>query len=116
MIVEQSYYPMRLLRFLGRSIMMMAERRFLYLDLDAFFASCEILRDRALIALPFAVGGSQFHRGVVSSASYPARLHGVRSGMPMSRAVRLCPELIVIHSHFEDYHLRSSAVMEYLRA
>jgi len=92
----------------------MPTRRFLYLDLDAFFCCCEILRDRSLLTVPFAVGGSPHHRGVVSSASYPARVLGVRSGMPMSRAVRLCPELKVIHPHFDDYQLRSRDVMAYL--
>src|SRR5579884_2787152 len=94
---------------------MMPPRRFLYLDLDSFYCCCEILRDRSLRAVPFAVGGSPAQRGVVSSASYPARRYGVRSAMPMSQAVRLCPDLRVIPPHFDAYQQRSREVMEYLR-
>lgn len=93
----------------------MEERRFVYLDLDCFFCACEILRDRTLLHLPFAVGGPPQQRGVVASASYPARIHGVRSAMPMSKAMRLCPELRVVSAHFDDYGQRSREVMEYLR-
>src|SRR6185437_3214431 len=91
-------------------------RRYLFLDLDAFFACCEILRDRSLRDRPFAVGGSPYQRGVVSSASYPARAYGVRSAMPMSRAMRLCPSLRVVSPHFDEYRQRSDAVMTYLRS
>jgi DNA polymerase IV len=94
---------------------MMTTHRFLYLDLDSFYCCCEILRDPSLRKVSFAVGGSPAQRGVVSSASYPARRYGVRSAMPMSQAVRLCPGLRVIPPHFDDYQRRSQEVMEYVR-
>ena len=70
---------------------MKRERKILHVDLDAFFCAVEELADPNLRGKPFAVGGSADGRGVVSSCSYPARRMGVRSAMPMARAIRLCP-------------------------
>ncbi len=71
-------------------------RTILHLDLDAFFCAVEELARPDLRGQPFIVGGRAEERGVVSSASYPARKFGVRSAMPTSRALRLCPQAIVI--------------------
>lgn len=89
-------------------------RKILHLDLDAFFCSVEELRDSTLRGKPFAVGGRPDQRGVVASCSYPARSFGVRSAMPMSQAVKLCPELTIVPHHREAYHEMSRKVMAYL--
>ena len=89
-------------------------RKILHLDLDAFFCAVEELRSPELRGKPFAVGGRPGERGVVASCSYPARAFGVRSAMPMSRALRLCPSLIVVPGHHADYGQYSEQVMEIL--
>lgn len=90
-------------------------RAILHLDLDAFFCAVEELHDPGLRGKAFAVGGRPEERGVVSSCSYPARARGVRSAMPMSRALRLCPGLIVISRPRAEYSEMSEKVMERLR-
>lgn len=87
-------------------------RKILHIDLDAFFCAVEELRDPSLRNQPFAVGGSPEHRGVVASCSYAARKYGIHSAMPMARAVRLCPQLKIVHHHFKDYVALSEQVME----
>ncbi|MEX2160871.1 MAG: DNA polymerase IV [Anaerolineales bacterium] len=89
-------------------------RKIIHVDLDAFYCAVEELRDPPLHNKPFAVGGTPDHRGVVTSCSYAARKYGVRSAMPMSRAVRLCPQLISVGHHFKDYMRLSEQVMDML--
>ncbi len=89
-------------------------RTILHLDLDAFFCAVEELHDPSLRGKAFAVGGRPEGRGVVASCSYAARQFGVRSAMPMSRALRLCPGLLVISHHFGNYGEMSEKVMERL--
>jgi DNA polymerase-4 len=89
-------------------------RTIVHLDLDAFFAAVEVLEAPDLAGKPVLVGGRPEERGVVAAASYPARAFGVRSAMPMHRALRLCPEAIVLpprHNLYRDYSRR---VMEIL--
>jgi len=88
----------------------------MHLDLDAFFCAVEEQRDPTLRGRPFAVGGRPESRGVVSSASYAARQFGVRSAMPMAKAVRLCPELLVVSPNFSAYRAASQQVMAHLHA
>ncbi len=91
-------------------------RRILHVDMDAFYASVE-QRDRPeLRGRPVAVGGRPASRGVVAAASYEARRFGVRSAMPMARAVRLCPELEVVRPDFSKYRAVSQQVLEIYRA
>src|SRR5574341_105726 len=91
-------------------------RRIVHLDMDAFYASVEQRDQPELRGKPVAVGGRPDSRGVVAAASYEARAFGVRSAMPMARAVRLCPQLVIVHPDFERYRRVSSQVMEILRA
>jgi DNA polymerase-4 len=89
-------------------------RTILHLDLDAFFCAVEELHDPSLRGKAFAVGGRPEERGVVASCSYAARRFGVRSAMPTSRALRLCPGLLVISHHRGNYGEMSAQVMQRL--
>jgi DNA polymerase IV len=86
-------------------------RTILHLDLDAFFCAVEELHDPSLRGKAFAVGGRPDERGVVASCSYAARRFGVRSAMPMSRALRLCPDLLIVSHHRGNYGEMSRQVM-----
>jgi len=90
-------------------------RKIVHVDMDAFYASVE-QRDRPeLRGRPVVVGGSPESRGVVAAASYEARRHGIHSAMPMSRAVRLCPDLVRIAPDFTKYRAASQQVFGLLR-
>lgn len=89
-------------------------RKILHLDLDAFFCAVEEQRDPSLRGKAFAVGGSPDSRGVVTSCSYPARKFGVRSAMPMTRAVKLCPGLLTVSGRRGNYSQVSKRVMKRL--
>ena len=89
-------------------------RTILHLDLDAFFCAVEETRNPNLRGKAFAVGGQPSERGVVASCSYAARKMGVRSAMPMSRAIRLCPGLIIVPSRHRIYSEVSRQVMAVL--
>lgn len=93
----------------------MTERKILHLDLDAFFCSVEELIDPTLIGKPFVVGGSPQGRGVIVSASYAARMHGVRTAMPSGRALKLCPDLLFVRRDHPAYSTYSRKVMDILR-
>jgi DNA polymerase-4 len=89
--------------------------KILHFDLDSFFCSVEVLLDPSLEGKPFVVGGRPESRGVVASASYPARKFGVHSAMPTAQALRLCPHLLIVDSHRPDYRDYSHKVMALLR-
>lgn len=80
-----------------------AKKQIAHLDLDCFFVSVERIKNPALNGKPVVVGGTPTGRGVVASASYEARAFGVRSAMPTGRALRLCPNLIVVSNRHGEY-------------
>ena len=84
--------------------------------MDAFYASVEQRDDPALRGKPVAVGGSPTGRGVVAAASYEARRYGVRSALPMARAVALCPALIIVRPEFAKYQAVSRHVFSIFRS
>jgi DNA polymerase-4 len=85
------------------------ERTIVHMDLDAFFASVEQLDRPELRGRPVIVGGTS-GRGVVCAASYEARKFGVRSAIPMARALRLCPEGVFLPPRFHRYSELSERV------
>ncbi|MDR3203255.1 MAG: DNA polymerase IV, partial [Deltaproteobacteria bacterium] len=91
--------------------MVPSSRSIIHLDLDAFFASVEILDRPSLKGLAVIVGGLG-QRGVVSTCSYQARFKGVRSAMPMARARAICPEAVFLPPRMERYQELSGKVME----
>ena len=90
-------------------------RVIIHADLDAFYASVEQLDDPELRGKPVVVGGSPEGRGVVMAASYEARRFGVRSAMPMSRALRLCRQAVRVPPRFSRYSEVSHEVMALFR-
>ncbi len=80
----------------------------LHVDMDAFYASIEMLKNPELRKVPMYVGGGK--RGVVLSANYAARRFGIRSGMSASRAKRLFPDVLAVPPDFESYELVSRGV------
>ncbi len=87
-------------------------RKIVHLDMDAFYASVEQRDNPALRGQPVAVGGSPEGRGVVAAASYEARAFGVRSAMPMARALRLCPKLVIVRPDFRTYRAVSEEIRQ----
>ncbi|BCU63386.1 DNA polymerase IV [Acinetobacter bouvetii] len=84
-------------------------RKIIHIDMDAFFASVELLERPELRHLPVVVS-SHHPRAVICAASYPAREFGLRSAMPMSQARKLCPQVIVIEPDFEKYRTVSAQI------
>ena len=92
-----------------------SQRYIALLDLDAFYAAVEVLEEPSLDGKPLLIGGRPQSRGVVAAASYEARRFGCHSAMPMSRAMRLCPEAIVLPPRFHLYREYSGRVMDVLQ-
>ena len=82
---------------------MTESRKIIHVDMDAFYASVEQLDNPELLGKAVIVGGDPQARGVVSAASYPARKFRVHSAMPVSQALRLCPEAVVLPVRMKRY-------------
>jgi DNA polymerase-4 len=84
-------------------------RRIAHVDMDAFYASVELLRRPDLADRPVAIGGrgDPQSRGVVTTANYPARRFGIRSGMALAQAARLCPDCTFLPTDFAAYRAAS---------
>lgn len=90
-----------------------ASARILHVDMDAFFASVELLSRPELRGQPVIVG-HRGHRSVVTAATYEARAYGVNSAMPMAVALRRCPHAVVLEPHYDRYVAASRQVMAIL--
>jgi DNA polymerase-4 len=86
----------------------------LHVDMDAFFASVELLEHPELVGKPVIVGHPSA-RSVVTAATYEARKFGVNSAMPMALALRRCPQAIVLEPHYDRYTKYSGIVMDLFR-
>lgn len=85
----------------------------MHIDLNAFFATAETIKDPSLVGKPLIIAGSS-RRGIVSTASYEARSYGIRSAMPTYMAKRLCPKVIVRQSDFELYKRLSKEFFDFV--
>lgn len=90
---------------------MSGKRDILLCDLDAFFASVEQLDNPELRGKPVIVGGTPETRGVVAACSYEARKYGVRSAMPVKKALELCPRSIIVPVNMRRYREVSDRVL-----
>ncbi len=86
----------------------------MHIDLNAFFVSCEILKNPSLKGKPIAVGGT-IRRGVISTSSYEARKLGVFSAMPVYMALKKCPSLILLEGDYKYYSLKSKEFFSYIK-
>ena len=86
----------------------------LHMDMDAFYAAVEVHDDPSLAGKALIIGALPSERGVVSTCSYEARKYGVRSGMSIKEAYRLCPDGTYMHGHYHRYHEVSDQVHEIL--
>ena len=85
-------------------------RKIIHVDMDCFYAAVEIKHRPSLACKAIAVGGSPDTRSVICTSNYEARRFGVKAAMPSSRAVRLCPDLVLIPPNFDLYKKESQAI------
>ncbi len=91
------------------------KRRYVvHVDLDAFFASVEVLLNPALKGKPVVVGGLPHERGVASTCSYEARKYGVHSGMPLRQCYKLCPQAVFVRGNYHIYQAFSEKFFQIL--
>ncbi|WP_415898859.1 DNA polymerase IV [Neptuniibacter sp. QD48_11] len=91
------------------------QRKIIHCDCDCFFAAVEMRDNPALKQIPLAIGGDPSRRGVIATCNYPAREYGVRSAMATAQALKLCPDLTVIHGNMDKYREASRQIMDIFR-
>lgn len=84
-------------------------------DMNAFFISCEMTRNPDLVGQPAAVAGDPHRRtGIILTANYEARKFGVRTAMTVQKALKLCPNIILVPPDHRFYRQKSHEVMDLL--
>lgn len=90
-------------------------RKIIHCDCDCFYAAIEMRDQPALAGRPLAVGGDARRRGVIATCNYEARAFGVRSAMSTARALRLCPQLVLLPPDMERYRAASREILAIYR-
>ena len=90
-------------------------KKIIHCDCDCFYASIEMRDDSSLRGRPLAIGGRPDQRGVVATCNYEARRFGIHSAMPMSQAVRRCPDLVILPPAMEKYRIASRQILAIYR-
>ncbi|MGC8648983.1 MAG: Y-family DNA polymerase [Candidatus Micrarchaeia archaeon] len=91
----------------------------LFIDMDSFYASCEIIRNKNLKDKEFLIGTASEDKktnGVIESCSYPARKFGIKSGMPTAQALKIKPDIIYIAADNDYYELISNRIFNLLKS
>lgn len=91
------------------------EKIIFVIDIDAFFTSCEEIRNESLKNKPLVVGRSKDNRGIVSAANYAARKYGINSAMPIYKAIKMCKDLKIIEPDFKYYSAKSEQVFNLIK-
>lgn len=87
-------------------------KKIIHIDMDYFFAQVEEKANPSLKDKPFAVGGTNPKRGVISTCNYIAREYGIRSAMPTAIAMQKCPNLILLNTDFVKYKAASAVIRD----
>ena len=90
-------------------------RKIIHCDCDCFYAAIEMRDEPALRGRPLAVGGRAESRGVIATCNYEARAFGVHSAMSTARALKLCPQLVLLPPDFERYRAASRQILDIYR-
>ncbi len=91
------------------------QRKIIHVDMDCFFAAVEMRADPSLKERPLAIGGGADRRGVLATCNYPARKFGLRSAMATARALKLCPDLVLLPPRMDAYKEESREIFEIFR-